>query len=115
MIASFFYIFISFLFEHTICFFLMFFFLQSFILFFTNKKKENVYLTLFCFFIIYLYFNESFTYFLFTLTRKIDTFLFFCFVIHIVIAIVVLGAPKLVTFFPPSGPAAGKDGGERML
>lgn len=33
----------------------------------------------------------------------------------LVIAIVDLGAPKLVTFSPPSGPAARKDGGERML
>lgn len=32
-----------------------------------------------------------------------------------VIVIVDLGAPNVVTFFPPSGPAARKDRGERML
>lgn len=37
------------------------------------------------------------------------------FFFFLVIAIVDLGAPKLVTFSPPSGPAARKDGGERML
>lgn len=39
----------------------------------------------------------------------LDLFAQFC----LVIAIVNLGAPKLVTFSPPSGPAARKDGGER--
>ena len=39
----------------------------------------------------------------------------FFFFFFLVIAIVDLGAPKLVTFSPPSGPAARKDGGERML
>lgn len=42
-------------------------------------------------------------------------FRFHCPIFFLVIAIVDLGAPKLVTFSPPSGPAARKDGGERML
>lgn len=39
----------------------------------------------------------------------------YIYIFFLVIAIVDLGAPKLVTFSPPSGPAARKDGGERML
>lgn len=54
------------------------------------------------------FFSFLFQYFFFL--DFIAQFFFF-----LVIAIVDLGAPKLVTFSPPSGPAARKDGGERML
>lgn len=54
------------------------------------------------------FFSFLFQYFFFRFHCPI--FFFF-----LVIAIVDLGAPKLVTFSPPSGPAARKDGGERML
>ena len=61
------------------------------------------------FFFFLFFFNIFFFFFRFHCP------IFFFFFFFLVIAIVDLGAPKLVTFSPPSGPAARKDGGERML